>query len=365
MNLAEQISRIVDLKLRLLKLDANKAASIASDGWTKTIKGVTLFVQPTEPSAAVENDVWVDSDYAVDSGRAYFNTGHLYQHWTDYPPSPVLTSEYPYQYISNYAGTQIRLYYSPTKMYRELYDLDNAGGASYRVDINTEGGGWLEPVLIYSYNPGSTYEEANNDVYTDATLTTPRFAKTTTTLQDGGVEWTLISDGGTSGAVDSVNGETGAVVLDAGDIDIVDSGGHFTAIDVEGALSELFTSVSDGKTDIAASITGKGGTASGSDTFAELADAIDALSGGTYQSKTVTPNASGQTVSPDMGYDALSSVVINGDADLTVGNVKTGVTIFGVTGTYAGEAYNFRPEIIENISAINGNAYLAVIELIA
>lgn len=54
------------------------------------------------------------------------------------------------------------------------------------------------------------------------------------------------------------------------------------------------------------------------------------------QSKTVTPTAAGQTVTPDSGK-VLSSVVVNGDADLAAGNIKSGVNIFGVTGTYAGE----------------------------
>ncbi len=53
------------------------------------------------------------------------------------------------------------------------------------------------------------------------------------------------------------------------------------------------------------------------------------------ESKTVTPNAAGQTVTPSSGK-LLSSVVINGDSDLTAANVKKGVEIFGVTGTYEG-----------------------------
>lgn len=52
------------------------------------------------------------------------------------------------------------------------------------------------------------------------------------------------------------------------------------------------------------------------------------------QSKTVTPTASAQTVSPDSGYYGLSSVTINGDSDLIASNIKQGVSIFGVTGTY-------------------------------
>lgn len=93
------------------------------------------------------------------------------------------------------------------------------------------------------------------------------------------------------------------------------------------------------------------------------------------QTKTVSPSESTQTVSPDSGYDGLSKVTVNaisstyigsdvtkksaatytpkttdqsiasgqylsgtqtikGDANLVAGNIKSGVSIFGVTGTY-------------------------------
>jgi hypothetical protein len=103
----------------------------------------------------------------------------------------------------------------------------------------------------------------------------------------------------------------------------------------------------------------------------------EATGGPTLQSKAVSPSESTQTVSPDNGYDGLSKVTVNaisstyigsdvtkksaatyipkttdqsiasgqylsgtqtikGDANLVAGNIKSGVSVFGVTGTYTG-----------------------------
>lgn len=71
------------------------------------------------------------------------------------------------------------------------------------------------------------------------------------------------------------------------------------------------------------------------------------------QSKTITPTAAGLTVTPDTGK-VLSSVVVNGDADLVPANVRDGVNIFGVTGTMkAKEAVSWHqcPEAVRNYLA--------------
>lgn len=58
--------------------------------------------------------------------------------------------------------------------------------------------------------------------------------------------------------------------------------------------------------------------------------------GSNYQQKTVTPSAIQQVVSADSGYDALSQVTVNGSSNLVAGNIKKDVEIFGVTGTLEG-----------------------------
>lgn len=57
------------------------------------------------------------------------------------------------------------------------------------------------------------------------------------------------------------------------------------------------------------------------------------------ETKSVTPTTSQQVVSPTSGK-YLTQVTVNGDSDLVASNIKKGVNIFGVTGTYEGSAVN-------------------------
>lgn len=60
-----------------------------------------------------------------------------------------------------------------------------------------------------------------------------------------------------------------------------------------------------------------------------------------YQARTVQPTAFPTTVTPQTGYDALSSVQVNAPANLLAQNIRKDVNIAGVVGTYEATA----PEI--------------------
>lgn len=59
------------------------------------------------------------------------------------------------------------------------------------------------------------------------------------------------------------------------------------------------------------------------------------------QNKTVTPSTSEQTITAGSNYDGLGTVTVNAvtaaiDENIVAGNIKDGVTILGVTGSYTG-----------------------------
>ncbi|TNJ65174.1 hypothetical protein FE784_16385 [Paenibacillus hemerocallicola] len=124
---------------------------------------------------------------------------------------------------------------------------------------------------------------------------------------------------------------------------------------VVGAINELFTSASNGKSAVAVAITGMGQSASGSDTYAQLASKIAAIStnanatvgqvlaGRTFYSSglktgtmpdrgatNLTPSGTG-TVAIPAGYHNGSGVVAQ--VSVPAANVLTGTNIAGVAGT--------------------------------
>lgn len=103
------------------------------------------------------------------------------------------------------------------------------------------------------------------------------------------------------------------------------------------------------KTDIKTAIEAKGVTVPSSAKIDVFDDYIAQIpTGGSYQSKTVSPTESSQTVSPDSGYDALSSVTVNAISNTYVGSgiarksssdlTASGATVTVPTGYYSSQA---------------------------
>ena len=74
----------------------------------------------------------------------------------------------------------------------------------------------------------------------------------------------------------------------------------------------------------------------------------------TKAAATITPGTSDQTIAS--GTYLTGTQTISGDADLTAANIKVGVGIFGVTGTYTSDATAEASEILSGETAyVNGS----------
>lgn len=70
------------------------------------------------------------------------------------------------------------------------------------------------------------------------------------------------------------------------------------------------------------------------DSYASYIEQIESGVAGELHSRYVTPSNVTQEVVPLSGYDGMSELLVLGSSNLVPENIKKGVTIFGVTGTY-------------------------------
>ena len=86
---------------------------------------------------------------------------------------------------------------------------------------------------------------------------------------------------------------------------------------------------------------------------------VVAASSPNLQTKTVTPRTSSQTVKPDSGY-VLETISVSGDANLVSGNIISGKTIFGVSGSVVIQRYYTGSSVPSSSTGSNGDLYLQI-----
>lgn len=91
---------------------------------------------------------------------------------------------------------------------------------------------------------------------------------------------------------------------------------------------------------IAVKLGGTGGNLTNADAIADIATVAGSAIAN-LEDKTVTPSTSEQTITAGTGYNGLGTVTVSAvtaaiDSNIKAANIKSGVTILGVEGTYTG-----------------------------
>lgn len=114
------------------------------------------------------------------------------------------------------------------------------------------------------------------------------------------------------------------------------------------SIASAITNKQQQVADCYTAISNKGGTLPATQNLSNLPTAISSIpSGGSapvITSLSVTPTTSAQTITAPSGTDGYSPVNVSAvtasiDQNISAGNIKSGVSILGVTGTYEGEGF--------------------------
>ena len=122
------------------------------------------------------------------------------------------------------------------------------------------------------------------------------------------------------------------------------------------ALKSLYTALGGESADVANAVTivdalnaiatllgSESVAATNADAIANIAAVASGAVAPALQDRTITPSTSKQTVKKTSdSYYGLGTVTVNAvtaaiDENIVAGNIKSGVTILGVTGSYSGE----------------------------
>lgn len=107
--------------------------------------------------------------------------------------------------------------------------------------------------------------------------------------------------------------------------------------------------IQDAKADIRTAIQAKGVTVPADAKLDDYDTYVASISTTpTLQAKTATPTTSQQIITADNNYQGLSQVTISAvtaaiDSNIVAGNIKSGVNILGVEGTYTGSGATLTP----------------------
>lgn len=158
-----------------------------------TISGAAIASGNTVTISYTAGDVAASdgSPLASFSGQSVTNNvASAYQQWSGYPQSPLLTSSFAHQAIY-YAAGDSKLYASSAPMYIwrsaaldgyvqsaqniKIYRLVSGSWSSYMGDSTSQ----ILSNGAYFEHTGNEFKRANNPIYTNSSLTTVYFAKTT------------------------------------------------------------------------------------------------------------------------------------------------------------------------------------------